>query len=157
MTENPKLTSEAAERLAGEIEQLEGEGRREIAGRIGIAREWGDLKENAEYHAAKEEAAMLEARIARLRRQLSSAEIVEAVRDGEAAGMGSMVTYSDARTGREQTYRLVPAIEASPSNGRLSIDSPVGRALEGSKAGDTRILDTPSGEREISIVSVRQS
>lgn len=157
MSENPKLTSEAAERLAREIAKLEGERRREIAGRIAVAREWGDLRENAEYHAAKDEAAMLEARIARMRDQLRSAEIVATVRHGEAAGMGSTVTYSDTRSDGEQTFQLVPAVEASPGDGRLSIDSPVGRALEGSKAGDTRTLHTPSGEREISILSVRQS
>ncbi|MGI8846243.1 MAG: GreA/GreB family elongation factor [Thermoleophilaceae bacterium] len=156
MSENPKLTADAAERLEAEAVRLEGEGRREIAERIGIAREWGDLKENAEYHAAKEEAAMLEGKIARMREQLRTADIVEEVHGGDAAGMGSTVTFSDNASGKEQTFRLVPAMEAKPGDGLLSIDSPVGQALHGAKAGDTRTLSTPSGGREIAVVTVEQ-
>ena len=115
MSETHKLTAEAAERLETEVTRLEGEGRREIAERIGIAREWGDLKENAEYHAAKEEAAMLEAKIARMRDQLRTSEIVEAAAAGDGAGMYSAVTYADAKAGKEMTFTLVPATEADPS------------------------------------------
>jgi transcription elongation factor GreA len=156
MPDTTKLTADAAERLEAEVTRLEGEGRREIAQRIGTAREWGDLKENAEYHAAKEEAAMLEAKIARMRDQLRSAEIVEEAADGDGAGMGSTVTYSDAKAGREMTYRLVPAMEADPRGGQISIDSPVGQALAGAKEGEQRTLQTPSGERAVTIVSVEQ-
>jgi transcription elongation factor GreA len=156
MPDTTKLTADAAERLEADVTRLEGEGRREIAKRIGIAREWGDLKENAEYHAAKEEAAMLEAKIARMRDQLRSAEIVEEATAGDGAGMGSTVTYADQKAGKELTYRLVPAMEADPRGGLLSIDSPVGQALAGASAGDQRTLATPSGERAITIVSVEQ-
>jgi transcription elongation factor GreA len=156
MPETTKLTAEAAERLQTEVERLEGEGRREIAERIGIAREWGDLKENAEYHAAKEEAAMLEAKIVRMRDQLRTAEIVENAGDQAGAGMGSTVTYADQKAGREMTYQLVSATEADPSGGLISIDSPVGEALAGAQAGDERTLQTPSGERTITIVTVEQ-
>ena len=107
MTETTKLTAEAHARIKAEIERLEGEGRREIAARIKTAREWGDLKENAEYHAAKEEAAMLEAKIAGLREQLRSAELVEAAA-GDKAGMGSTVVYTDEKTGKEM--RHTPAL-----------------------------------------------
>jgi transcription elongation factor GreA len=157
MSEKHKLTAEAAERLETDVTRLEGEGRREIAERIGIAREWGDLKENAEYHAAKEEAAMLEAKIARMRDQLRTSEIVEAPEAGEGAGMYSSVTYSDSKAGKEMTYTLVPATEADPSQKRISIDSPVGQALAGASEGDERTLQTPGGERAITIVSVEQS
>ena len=157
MSETHKLTAEAAERLETEVTRLEGEGRRAIAERIGIAREWGDLKENAEYHAAKEEAAMLEAKIARMRDQLRTSEIVEAAGDGDGAGMYSAVTYSDSKAGKEMTFTLVPATEADPSQKRISIDSPVGQALAGASAGDERTLETPGGERAITIVSVEQS
>jgi transcription elongation factor GreA len=156
MPDTTKLTADAAERLETEVTRLEGEGRRAIAERIGIAREWGDLKENAEYHAAKEEAAMLEAKIARMRDQLRSAEIVENAGDGDGAGMYSTVTYSDEKAGREMTYRLVPAMEADPRGGLISIDSPVGEALAGATAGEQRTLETPSGERAITIVSIEQ-
>jgi transcription elongation factor GreA len=156
MSEKHKLTAEAAERLETEVTHLEGPGRREIAERIGIAREWGDLKENAEYHAAKEEAAMLEAKIARMREQLRTSEIVEAAAAGDGAGMFSKVTYSDAKADKEMTFTLVPATEADPSQKRLSIDSPVGKALAGTTKGDERTLTTPGGERAITIVAVEQ-
>lgn len=156
MSETHKLTAEAAERLETDVTRLEGEGRRAIAERIGIAREWGDLKENAEYHAAKEEAAMLEAKIARMREQLRKAEIVEAAGAGDGAGMGSTVTYSDPKAGKDMTFTLVSATEADPTQKRISIDSPVGQALAGSTDGDARTLQTPGGERAITIVSVQQ-
>jgi transcription elongation factor GreA len=153
MSETTKLTAAAHERVTAEIERLEGEGRREIAGRIKTAREWGDLKENAEYHAAKEEAAMLEAKIAGLREQLRTAEIVEGSEDG-VAGMGATVTYADEKTGKELTHTLVPKIEADPSKGLISIDSPVGKALAGAKVGDAATLETPSGERTMRVLAV---
>jgi transcription elongation factor GreA len=156
MSDTSKMTAEAYDRLQTDIAELEGEKRRELAERIGIAREWGDLKENAEYHAAKEDAAMLEAKIARMRDQLRTAEILEAA-DGKVAGMGSTVTYADGKSGKAVTYKLVPAREADPAKGLLSIDSPVGRALAGAKAGATRTLDTPSGQRTMTVRSIEQS
>ena len=154
MADTTKMTTTAYERLRADVAALEGEGRREKAARIGVAREWGDLKENAEYHAAKEDAAMLEAKIARMREQLRSAQIVEAAEGGEEAGMGSTVTYADEHTGREASHRLVPSVEAKPSAGLLSIDSPVGRVLAGSKAGELRTLETPGGVRTMRILAV---
>ncbi len=151
------MTAAAHEKLRSDIETLEGEGRREIAERIGIAREWGDLKENAEYHAAKEEAAMLEAKIARMRDQLRSAEIVEAAEGEQPAGMGSTVTYRDEKSGKEMRFTLVSGTEASPSGGSLSIDSPVGRALAGAMPGETRSVETPSGVRTVVVTDIEHS
>ncbi len=156
MSDTPKMTSASYERLQAEVELLETEGRREKADKIGVARDFGDLKENAEYHAAKEDAAMLEAKIARMRDQLRSAEIVEAAAGG-AAGMGSTVTWVDEASAKETTFKLVPSAEASPGDGRLSIDSPVGSALSGSKPGDTRTLSTPRGPRTIRVLTVEHS
>jgi transcription elongation factor GreA len=156
MSETTKLTATAHAHVTAEVERLEGEGRREIAARIKTAREWGDLKENAEYHAVKEEAAMLEAKIAGLRDQLRSAEIVEAA-DGDAAGMGTTVTYKDEKSGQELSHKLVPKIEADPSAGLISIDSPVGKALAGSKVGDAAKLETPSGMRTMRVLAVEHS
>ncbi|MDQ3644828.1 MAG: transcription elongation factor GreA [Actinomycetota bacterium] len=156
MSDTTKMTAQAYEQLQTDIEALEGEKRRELAERIGIAREWGDLKENAEYHAAKEDAAMLEAKIARMRDQLRTAEILEAA-DGQTAGMGSTVTYTDDGTGNEVRYKLVPAREASPSDGLLSIDSPVGRALAGAKVGAKCTLEAPSGRRTMTVKSIEQA
>jgi transcription elongation factor GreA len=156
MSDTTKLTAAALERLKEEIAKLEGEGRREIAARIKTAREWGDLKENAEYHAAKNDAAMLEAKITALQSQVRSAEIVEAA-DGDTAGMGSTVTYTDTKTGKEMRHKLVPKLEASPSEGLLSIDSPVGKALADSKVGDEPTLETPSGERRMRVLAIEHS
>jgi transcription elongation factor GreA len=154
VTDTNKMTATALRQLEADIEELEGAGRRAIAERIGIAREWGDLKENAEYHAAKEDAAMLEVRIARMRELLRSAEIVEEAQAGEGAGMGSTVTYRDDKAGKELSFKLVPAPEARPSDGSLSIDSPVGRALAGSREGDEVALETPSGTRTVRVLGV---
>ena len=154
MADTTKMTAAAHQQLEADIAALEGEGRREVAARIGAAREHGDLKENAEYHAAKDEAAMLEARIARMRDQLRSAEIVEPAAKGAGAGMGSTVTYVDESAGREHTYRLVSGHEADPAVGSISIDSPAGKALAGAKAGDLRALATPRGERSLRILAV---
>ena len=151
-----KMTAAAYEALKAEIAQLETEGRREKAEKISVAREFGDLKENSEYHSAKDDAALLEAKISRLTEQLRSAEIVEAVEDG-AAGMGSTVTYVDEANGREIAHKLVSARDANPADGLLSIDSPVGRALAGAQVGDTRSLQTPKGTRTMRVVAVEHS
>jgi len=155
MSDTVKMTEAARQQLEADVEKLEGEGRREKAERIGIAREWGDLKENSEYHAAKDDAAMLEAKIARMRSQLRSAEIVEAVH-GDTIGMGSTVTYADSESGKEMTFTLVPATEAEPGQGKLSIDSPVGEALAGAREGDERELETPRGSRKVRVVAIKQ-
>ena len=154
MSDTVKMTQAARDRLEAEVEKLEGEARRDAAEKIGIARAEGDLSENAEYHAAKNDAAMLEAKIARIREQLRSAEIVEEA-EGDAAGMGSTVTYED--NGKKLEFTLVPASEADPGKGRLSIDSPVGSALSGARVGDTRSLETPRGARDVRIIAIANS
>ena len=157
MSEPSYMTAAGLEALRAEIERLETHGRHEIAEQIKTARAWGDLKENAEYHAAKEDAAMLELKIERLRGQLRSAEIVEAASGAEGAGMGSKVTYTDETSGRQVTHTLVAAVEARPGDGMISIASPVGRTLAGATPGDRRKLETPQGERSLKIVAVEHS
>ena len=147
------MTPEGLEALRAEIEQLEGPGRAEIAKQIKTAREWGDLKENAEYHAAKEAQAHLETRIVRLRDRLSKAEVVDVI-GGDVVGFGSTVEVEDEEGGRRATYRLVSAGEAAPAEGRLSMQSPVAAALQGLRAGDVAVVDTPRGGRRYRVVSV---
>jgi transcription elongation factor GreA len=156
MADTTKMTAAAYEALKAEIHALESAGRREKAEKINIARQFGDLKENAEYHSAKDDAALLELKITRLTEQLRTAEIVEDVEDG-AAGMGSTITYVDEGSGREAVHKLVPAREAKPADGLLSIDSPVGRALAGAQPGDSRALETPKGKRIMRVVSVEHA
>jgi transcription elongation factor GreA len=148
-----EVTAEGLEALRAELERLEGEARREIAQQIKTAREFGDLKENAEYHAAKEAQAHLETRIRLLRSKLLGAEVVE-VAAGGVVGFGSTVEVEDEATGKRSTYRLVPAHEASPADGLLSVDSPVAAALRDRRAGESTAFKTPGGERRLRILSV---
>src|SRR5947209_17920708 len=113
------MTAEELENVRRELHDLESGGRNAIAARIKTAREWGDLKENGEYHAAKEDQAHLETRIARLREQVRNATVVEAGGAGGIVAHGHTVTWIDRASGREQTYRIVSPHEASPAGGTL--------------------------------------
>src|ERR1700724_3751212 len=120
------MTADGLETLKSELAALEADGRREIAERIKTAREWGDLKENSEYHDAKNDQAHLETKIARLREKIAGAVVVE---EGSAAaegvvGLGSTVVVSD-EDGPEQTWRIVSSHEANAREGRLSAESPL--------------------------------
>lgn len=148
------MTAEDFAALSAEIERLEGEGRREIAARIKTAREWGDLKENAEYHDAKNSQAHLETKILVLREKQRNAEIREVQTGGDVVGFGSTVTVLDETSGREATYTLVAPTEAKPAEGKLAFDSPVGAALEGAKVGSTVAVQTPKGDRPLKVLSI---
>jgi len=148
------ITAEGLQALNAELALLEGEGRREIAERIKTAREWGDLKENSEYHDAKNEQAHLETKIARLRERISMAVVVEDVPAGDGAvGFGSTVVVSD-QDGRERSWRIVSSHDASPAKGLLSADSPVARALVGRRSGEQVAVVLPKGETLLKILSV---
>jgi len=148
------MTAEGLAALQAELEQLETVARREIAERIKTAREWGDLKENSEYHDAKNDQAHLETKILRIREQLLAAEVREVETQTDSVGFGSRVKVRDAGSGRESDYELVSATEAVPAEGRLSIESPVGKALLGARAGDEVEIATPRGSRTLRIVSI---
>lgn len=148
------ITAEGLAALQAELEHLETAARREIAERIKTAREWGDLKENSEYHDAKNDQAHLETKILRIREQLLAAEVREVETQTDVVGFGSKVEVEDAGSGRRQTYSLVSAPEAAPADGKLSIDSPVGKALVGARVGDERTLETPRGARTLKIVAI---
>jgi transcription elongation factor GreA len=149
------ITADGLETLKGELTGLEGEGRREIAERIKTAREWGDLKENSEYHDAKNDQAHLETRIARLREKITNAVVVAEKEQapGGVVGFGSTVVISDQQ-GAEQTWRIVSSHDASPKDGRLSAESPVAVALLGRGEGDEISVTLPKGTRRLTIVSV---
>src|SRR4051794_6052481 len=142
------ITEEGIAALREEIEQLEGAGRGEMAARIKTARELGDLKENAEYHVAKEDQAHLETRIKRLRERLHNAVVVET--DGAAAdafSFGLTAEVLDESTGSVNTWTLVGSTEADLAAGRLSAESPIGRALMDAKVGKPVEVETPKGSR----------
>jgi transcription elongation factor GreA len=148
------ITAEGLQELHAELEALEGDGRREIAERIKTAREWGDLKENSEYHDAKNEQAHLETKILKLRERISTSVVVqeEPTRDG-AVGFGSTVAVRD-QDGKERKWRIVSSHDAAPAKGLLSADSPVARALVGRRSGETAAVVLPKGETVLEVLSV---
>jgi transcription elongation factor GreA len=148
------ITAEGLETLESELAALEGDGRREIAERIRTAREWGDLKENSEYHDAKNDQAHLETKIARLREKIADAVVVadEPPRAG-VVGLGSKVRVRD-QDGEEQSWLIVSSHDASPRDGRLSAESPMAVALLGRREGDQISVSLPRGTRTLSILSV---
>jgi transcription elongation factor GreA len=148
-----QMTAAGLEALRAELAELEGPARVAIAAEIKTARGFGDLKENAEYHEAKNAQARLETKILQIRQQLLNAEVVE-VTQGGVVGFGSTVEVEDEASGKRTTYTLVAAHEADAAAGKLSAQSPVAAALDGLKPGDVAIVGTPRGERRLKIVSV---
>ena len=148
------MTAQELETIRKQVSELETTGRREIAARIKTAREWGDLKENAEYHAAKEEQGHLETRIARLRGRIRNATVVEVDPSSEVAQHGSTVSYTDQTTARARTVTIVSPNDARPADGLLSMASPVAQALIGHRVGDAVEVQTPAGVRTLTIDSI---
>ncbi len=151
-----QISREGLAALEAELAELENEGRRAIADRIRTARDFGDLKENAEYHDAKEAQAHLETKILRLRALRDNAVVVEAG-SGEEVALGVAVTVRDLDSGREAVHTIVSAAESDPASGRLSIDSPLGRALTGARVGDQVTFDAPRGQRRLEIVAIART
>jgi transcription elongation factor GreA len=150
------ITPEGLDALKAELGELEGPGRREIASRILTARELGDLSENAEYHAAKEDQSHLETRIKRLRQRLRDAVVVEP-ESGEAGkfAFGRTAEVSDEDTGEVKTWTIVGPTEADIAAGKLSSASPIARALIDQPEGATVAVETPRGTRRFRIQSIR--
>lgn len=142
------LTRDAFERLKEELDRLRGDGRRHIAERLERAREWGDIRENAEFDAAKDEQGLMEARIRELERMLKDPDIVEDPRKADAAIPGMLVTVRAVDEGEpeDETYLLaISKEERVDGASTVSSDSPFGRALTGSKVGDTVRYEAPGG------------
>ena len=142
--------------LKEELAHLSGERRREIAERIKDAREYGDISENAEYDDAKNEQAMLEARIAQLEDKLRAATVVNADDlSNDVVQIGSVVHVKDEKTGKSQKFSIVGSAEANPAESKLSNESPVGRALMGHKRNDVVSVQVPKGPaRKLKITKI---
>ena len=153
-TEPTQISAEGLADLKAELEHLEGTRRKEISERIKIARDFGDLKENSEYHDAKNEQAFLETKILKLRERLNSAVVVVENEEGAHARFGSTVKLRDEESGKELEYKLVGATEASLADGKLSVESPVAQAVIGKDAGDKVKVPTPRGDRHYTLISV---
>jgi transcription elongation factor GreA len=149
------LTQEGYEKLQEELQSLSTDKRREVADRIRIAREFGDISENSEFDDAKNEQMLLEKQIAKLEERLRSARIIDpSDADVGAVGVGLEVTVKDVERKRDSTYRIVGSAEADPTEGRLSNESPVGRALMGRKKGETVEVSVPAGVLKLKIVNI---
>lgn len=156
MNKSP-MTAEGAERLREELRMRKNEKRPEITAAIAEARAHGDLKENAEYHAAREQQSFNEGRIADIEGKLSNAQIIDVSKldaDGKVV-FGATVDLSNADTGEEVTYKIVGEDEADIKSGMVSVNSPIARALIGKSEGDVTVVQAPGGDVEYEILSVR--
>ena len=155
MTREP-LTKAGADRLRGELATLKRDDRPKVIAAIAEARAHGDLKENAEYHAARDQQGFIEGRIQLLESTISHAQIidVERLNPGEKVVFGATVTLSDEETAAETTYQIVGDVEADIKHGRIAVSSPISRALIGQEVGEVVVVRAPAGDREYEIISV---
>ena len=151
------LTPEGYEKLKQEIEYLQTEKRREVAERIRVAREFGDIAENAEYDDAKNEQAMLEHKIAQLEERLLSARVITKKEiSKDTVSIGSHVRIKDMEKGGKMfEYRIVGSAEANPAENKLSNESPVGKAIIGHKKGDVVEVSAPRGALKFKILEIK--
>ena len=151
------LTKEGLKKYEDELLDLKVNRRKEVAEKIKVAREQGDLSENADYDAAKDEQTEIEKRIIELEAILKNAEIADIDESNKDAGkvhVGCEVTVKDLEFDEEETYQIVGSQEADPMNGKISDDSPFGRAIIGKKVGDTVEVNAPTGLLKFEVVSV---
>ena len=150
------ITMKGAQKLRDELDHLKSVKRPAVITAIAEARAHGDLKENAEYHAAREEQGFIEGRIKQLEGELSHAEIIDVskLNAGSKVVFGASVTLADVETDEEKKYQIVGDLEADIKLGLIAISSPVARAMIGKLEGDSIVIDAPAGQREYEIVSV---
>jgi len=154
MNEPVPMTPAGAQKLRDELVRLKEE-RPKISRAIGVARDHGDLKENAEYHAAKEQQGLNEARIKDIEDKLSRAEVIDASKfSGDRVRFGAIVLLTNLDTDEENTYQIVGADEADLKNGTISVSAPLARALIGKSTGDEVVVTLPGGTRRYEIGSI---
>lgn len=150
------MTAPGLQRLNDELRQLKAEERPSIIRQIAEARSHGDLSENAEYHAARERQSFIEGRIAELEEIVSSAEVIDpSSLSGEHVKFGAHVWLVDEETEKESAYQIVGVHEADIKDGKLSISSPLAKALIGKKVGETVSVPAPGGDRSYEILGVK--
>jgi transcription elongation factor GreA len=150
------LTMKGAQRLRAELEQLKSVQRPAVINAISEARAHGDLKENAEYHAAREQQGFIEGRIKQLEAELSNAQVIDiaTLNAGSRVVFGAIVTLADVETEDEKRYQIVGDLEADIKLGLIAISSPIARALIGKHEGDVVEIDAPAGKREYELIQV---
>ena len=156
MSDRVPMTQSGYDGLDTELKRLKSTDRYEIAKEIEIARAHGDLKENAEYHAAKDKQGHIEARIRQLEDRLARAQVIDpAGHDTSQVRFGLTVDLEDAESGETISYTLLGDEEADAANGRISVTSPVARALLGKQVGDVVTVRVPRGTREFEVLEIR--
>ena len=157
MAKEFKLSAERLEELKSELTYLKTVREREVADQIKEARSFGDLSENSEYDEAKNEQGKLYSRIAELENILSNCSVIEENNhDDDTVRLGCRIIVEDAETGDVETYQVVGSQEADPMNGRISEESPFGKALLGAREGDLVVVEAPAGNIEYKVKSVQQ-
>ena len=151
------LTTKGAQKLRDELEQLKSVKRPAVINAIAEARAHGDLKENAEYHAAREQQGFIEGRIQQLEYTLSHSQLIDVatLNAGTRVVFGATVELAECESGDEVTYQIVGDLESDIKLGMISISSPISRALIGKHEGDTITIEAPGGQREYDIIAVR--
>lgn len=156
MGEKPTfLTPEGRKQLEDELNHLKTVKRPEVAEQIHSAKEEGDIMENSAYDAAKEQQAFIEGRILKLETMLKTAVMIDEKGHRDTVALGCMVTVKERGSSHNEEYQIVGSAEADPTRGRISNESPVGKALMGRKVGDEVAVKIPAGERRIKIVDIR--
>ena len=156
MSESYPMTQLGYESLKTELKQLTSKDRPAVINAISTAREHGDLKENAEYHAAKEQQGFIEGRIQELNEKLALANVIDITKlSGEKVVFGATVSFVDVDTDEESNYQIVGADESDLQKNKISISSPIARALIGKSVGDTLSIPIPKGKIEIEILKVQ--
>ncbi|QWF19382.1 transcription elongation factor GreA [Lysobacter capsici] len=152
----PPITAQGAQRLRAELEELKSVKRPAVINAIAEARAHGDLKENAEYHAAREQQGFIEGRIKQLEAELSHAQVIDisTLNAGSKVVFGATVELIDVDSEEERKYQIVGDLEADIKLGLIAISSPVARALIGKNEGDSVVIDAPGGTHEYEIVGV---
>jgi transcription elongation factor GreA len=152
----PPITAQGAQRLRAELEELKSVQRPAVINAIAEARAHGDLKENAEYHAAREQQGFIEGRIKQLEGELSHAQVIDVstLKVGDKVVFGATVVLADEESGEERRYQIVGDLEADIKHGQIAISSPVARALIGRHEGDVVTIEAPGGTSEYEIVEV---
>ena len=155
MNQTP-LTAAGAERIRLELKELKSVKRPAVIDAIATAREHGDLKENAEYHAAREEQGFIEGRIAELESALSNSQVIDIsqIKDTGRVVFGCTVTLLDVASGNELVYQIVGDIEADINENRIAISSPIARALIGKEVGEEAVVEAPGGTMEYVVTAV---
>lgn len=155
MNNQVELTKDGLEEITSELRELVDIKLPAVIARVAKAREHGDLSENAEYHSARDDQQLLQARIDELQNIIENAVIVKNTKNTNKVGMGSQVTIKKVGTKKEKTVTMVGEFEANPTANKISIGSPLGAALLNKKKGDTVVVKAPAGEMKYEIVEIK--